>query len=51
VPLPGSARCNTAGALVADENAARIPSADSAAAAAVVPGAFGATPLAFWAIV
>jgi len=33
-PLPGSARCNIAGALAQDRSAARIPSTDNAASAA-----------------
>jgi len=43
-PLCGTARCNTAGGLGGDENAARSLSADTAAAAAV---AFVGQPLDF----
>jgi len=44
VPLPGSVRCSSAGVPAEDENAARIPSADTAASAAGVLNA-SADPL------
>jgi len=46
-PPPGSAHYNTVGALVADEHAARILSADSAVHAASGPGVSAAQPLDF----
>jgi hypothetical protein len=44
-PPSGSPRCNTVGALAADESAARILSADSAVAG--VLGVFAGQPLDF----
>ena len=46
-PPYGSPRCNSAGALVGDENAARIPSADNRASAADGAIASVAQPLDF----
>jgi hypothetical protein len=45
--IPGSARCNSAGALAEDESAARIPSADKHASAVGAAIASAGQPLDF----